>query len=106
MISRNKLRRDLSEYKALIASPGNLASGFQLPANGSFSVSYNQTLASPDGVLELGNRTISCVGAPGTKGNTVVGEEGMLVKKVTGKAGTVSLFLLSNFGKRVLIGVG
>lgn len=98
-------RQNFSAYAALIASPGAIATGFDLPANGDLYVSTDVPLASTTLLLDCESREL---GAPASAAGVVhhIGwlERGRHVVKNATAPGNVSLWLRDSIGKLWLIG--
>lgn len=105
---KRRARQDLKGFDALIASPGNLATGIVLPANGVFFLS-NSTLRAVTTVVMTVNpdRTI---GIPASAANTYSPAgwlaAGKTVAKAVGAPGTVRLYVQDDLGTLYLIAEG
>ena len=107
LAARRKDRQNLSKYASLISSPGNLATGFQLPANGTLFTSTTSVLAVADELVAVGDRVLTvAAGAANRKHSVGYFEAGKEVSKAPGAPGTVSLYVANGFGQPVLIGQG
>jgi hypothetical protein len=105
--ARRKARQDLSRFDALIASPGNLASGFALPGNGRLHVSTSAALGVADALVEVGDRTLSIrSGAANRVCSIGYFEHGKIAIKASGAPGVVSLYVEDGLGVPILIGQG
>lgn len=106
-MDREAERIDFARFKARIAAPGNLATGFVLPGNGYFFISTTSVLAANTGLLTVGARTISAPAGITNKTHPAgYLEKGKTVIKAGGAPGTVRLFVRNGMGKLIRIGEG
>lgn len=104
---RQRARRDLKQFDALIATPGNLATGVSLPANADLHVSTSSVLATVTLLVDANAAELG-VRAGAANRTHPVGWFGrdVVVKKHTGAPGTVSLYVEDAFGGLIKIAEG
>lgn len=106
-LDRRKRRQDYAAFAGLLATPGNLATGVQLPAAGELYVGTSSVLAATTVLVEAGTREL---GSPAAAANSRhhVGrlERGVTVVKAAAAPGTVRLYLRDPAGAVQLIAQG
>ena len=109
-LRRNKDRRNFQQFAVLIATPGNLVTGFALPANGKLFASSDASLT---GVVPY--VSIRGVDHSGDNGAVAVAQkvhalgyaqEQAVVMKSTTAQGTVKLYVQDGMGRLFVIGQG
>lgn len=100
-------RQQYDRFRALVETPGNLATGVALPATGTLYVSTTSVLAATTKLVDAGVREL---GAPAGAANAQHGigtfEPGVTFTKHTGAPGTVSLYVQDPSGVRQKIAQG
>lgn len=91
---RRKARQNYSELASLLATPGDLTTGFILPADAELFASCAAVLAAPTGVIQAGTRTLCLpASAANVKRSLGVVRAGTPVSVAAGVPGTVSLYV-------------
>lgn len=110
ILKRRKARQDFTAFDALIATPGDLLTGFSLPANGKLFVSCDTAFDDIAALLEVNGSDWSVDnGNPGSADNVLpitFGGKDATVKTAGTAPGVVSLYVANGFGTPVLIGQG
>lgn len=109
---KQKTRRDVKDFGALIATPANLgnvaaassSSSVQLPANGRLAVSCSVVVAAGDLSLDIGPNkvlNIPALGANEIYNPNVHGEEGQSITVNRSGAGlsTVTVYVMDGIGR-------
>jgi len=100
-------RLNFARFKARIAAPGNLATGFALPGNGYFYISTTSVLGANTNLLTVGSRTLAAPAGIANKTQPVgYLTRGRTVTKAGGAPGTVRLFVRNGMGKLIKVGEG
>jgi len=102
-----KQRQDVTEFDALVATPANLATGFNLPANAELYVSTSSVVAVNTKLLDCGGRSLYVgPGVAGLKHHIGYYERSENVKKAAAAPGTVSVYIRDGIGKLFKIAEG
>lgn len=93
-------RQDIRKFRALIATPGNLATGVTLPANAQVYVSTTSALAARTVLITVNDvDKYSPIQAAGRRDLLGFVQRGRVVKKKVGAPGTVSVYVQDGLGK-------
>lgn len=104
---RQRDRQDFAKFSALITTPGNLATGLQLPANCTMFASTDAILGATTALIEISGRTLYAHAGAANHINAYDGVEcGRTIIKAVGAPGTVSVYLADGFGTPVLFAQG
>jgi hypothetical protein len=105
MTVAQRRRQDVSAFKALISTPGNLTTGFALPGNADCYVSTTSVLAATTKLLDCGTRQLGAKASVANKKNSIGHlERGHTVIKHSGAPGTVSLYIRDGAGRLLKVG--
>lgn len=100
-------RQDLSAFAALIATPGDLSTGFVLPANGDLYVACSDALVATTVLVDVGTRELGNAPSAAGRANHIGWfERGVNVVTHLGAPGTISLYIRSGLGVLLKIGEG
>jgi hypothetical protein len=107
-VDRRVSLKNAQAFAALVAAPGNLATGFQLPAAADLWASSSGIHAVVKPMITANTtRTLSGdVGAANVKHHVGYFERGVTVKKAAGAVGTISLYFKDWHGDFHLFGQG
>jgi len=93
-------RQDLSKFRALIATPGDLAAGVTLPANATVYVSTTSALVASTALITVNDADrFSPIQAANRRDLLGLVQRGRVVKKKVGAPGTVSVYVQDGLGK-------
>lgn len=99
--------QNFKKFKALIAAPGNLATGVAMPAAGDVYVSTTSVLAAKTVLVTVkGVDKWSPAAAANARDHVQFVERAVQVKKKAGAPGTVSAYVRNPLGKLFLFASG
>lgn len=99
-------RQDFSAFKALIANPGNLATGFKLPARAELYISSSTLLAAATVLITANSRNLGApAGLPANQKHHVGAlDRGVRVAKAVTAPANVSVYIRDGMGYLFKIG--
>jgi hypothetical protein len=117
-IKRRKIAQEVSRYRSLVASPASLGScaagasltALVLPQNARLAISLNAITTANDISVSVGTRTMRTTGAASAVSQKIGWHERsrhLVVNRLAScPAGTLSVWLLTEWGQRYLIATG